>query len=204
MRINSNTSDASYFLFLIPIGSIFTHVRLISIFLTHNCINVIYKLTCPISNAYNKCQQEYIGITTTTLKRRITSHKYNGSIKQHLMDHHSLKIDQEKVENNVKIIDKASNRKQLYIREALLLNSIKPAINIQYKNFSSILRLHCISSNTTRNPCSKQEVNIENTQVIPETRRENVTNTETTPDCIHLHSPSIDSDAIGLFLEPSP
>ena len=54
--------------------------------------SVIYKFTCPTSNAYNKCQQQYNGITTTTLKRQITANKYNSSIKQHFMTDHRIKI----------------------------------------------------------------------------------------------------------------
>ena len=67
-----------------------------------------------------------------TLKRWITAHNYNGSIKQHLVNHHKIKIDQNKkkrIENNIKIIVKMNNRKQIYILEVLVLNSMKPAVN---------------------------------------------------------------------------
>ena len=76
--------------------------------------------------------------------------------------------------------------------EALLLHSIQLAINNQYKNFFNILKLHCISFNTSRNSCSEQNIKIENTIVTSETRIENETNTntETTLDCIYLHPSS--------------
>ena len=46
---------------------------------------------------------------------------------------------------------------------------------------------------------------MENTTVTSETRIaiEATTNTETKPDCIYMHPLSLDSDVIGLSLEPS-
>ena len=70
-------------------------------------------------------------MTTTKLNKRLNSHKYNGGIKQHLLDHHDAKISLNLMESNTIIINKEVNRKHLYIREGLLINKFKPAINTQ-------------------------------------------------------------------------
>ena len=120
--------------------------------------NLIYKFTCPFTHSDHKDHQ-YIGMTTTTLKRRLNSHKYNGGIKQHLLDHHKTKITSNLLEENTNILDKDVDRKHLYIREALIINKFKPAINTQYNNFSSILQLHSnIQTNFQKSPRRKQDI----------------------------------------------
>ena len=128
--------------------------------------NLIYKFTCPFTHSDHKDHQ-YIGMTTTTLKRRLNSHKYNGGIKQHLLDHHKTKITSNLLEENTNILDKDVDRKHLYIREALIINKFKPAINTQYNNFSSILQLHSnIQTNFQKSPRRKQDIETnQNTRV---------------------------------------
>ena len=88
----------------------------------------------------------------------MNSHKYKGGIKQHLLDQHETKITLNLLEENTKIIDKEIDRKHLYIHESLIINKLKPAINTQSNNFSSILQLHCNNqSNFQKNPCRKQD-----------------------------------------------
>ena len=52
--------------------------------------NIIYQFTCPFQHN-NNTDHQYIGMTTTSLNKRLNSHKYNGGIKQHLSDHHNTK-----------------------------------------------------------------------------------------------------------------
>ena len=63
------------------------------------------------------------------------------------------------LENNTTIIDKDTERKRLFIREALLINKLKPAINTQYSSFSNILRVQNYNQN---NPIRKQDIVNEN------------------------------------------
>ena len=140
-----------------------------------NKSNVIYQFNCPLNdpNSNNKCNGKYIGMTSTTLIKRLIAHKYNGSIKQHFKDHHKENLKQQHLENNTSIIDKAKNRRQLFIKEALIINKLNPIINVQYSCFSQVLRLHSGGNNyinKNKGPSSKQEkspltpgnINIEN------------------------------------------
>ena len=64
--------------------------------------NVIYKYTCNLMT----CQSEYIGMTRTTLKKRLDAHYYNGSILKHHEQHYNEKITKENLYKNTKIIEK--------------------------------------------------------------------------------------------------
>ena len=81
-------------------------------------------------------------MTSTTLLKRLIAHKYNGSMKQHLIDHHKEKIKHHYLEENTTIIDKATTRRQLFIKEALIINKKKPSIKKQYSCFSQVIMLH--------------------------------------------------------------
>ena len=118
--------------------------------------NVIYEFKCPLNHGKSENDENevnYIGMTTTKLTKRLNSHKYNGSIKNHLLDYHNKSISKEILENNTKIINKATSRKELYIKEALLIQKNKPIINQQYNSFNEILKLN---PNTYFNSRSKQ------------------------------------------------
>ena len=133
--------------------------------------NIIYQFTCPFQHK-NNTDHQYIGMTTTSLNKRLNSHKYNGGIKQHLFDHHKTKINLDILTSNTKIIDKDEDRKRLYIREALIINKLKPVINTQYNNFSNILKLHNNTQNNfQKHPSRKQDL------VINENMNENITET---------------------------
>ena len=122
--------------------------------------NVIYQFSCPLQepNSNNICNGKYVGMTSTTLLRRLTAHKYNGSIKQHFIDYHNEKIKQHHLEENTSIIDKATNRRQLLIKEALIISKLNPSINIQYSCFSQILQLHSSAIKNNKNSSSKQDM----------------------------------------------
>ena len=101
--------------------------------------NVIYEFNCPFPN----CQSEkYIGMTQNTLSRRLTLHAQSGSICKHFQDRHKAKPNREQLTDNTKIIEKATNRHHLKIKEALLILKRNPSINKQYDNFENILKLH--------------------------------------------------------------
>ena len=55
--------------------------------------NVVYKFQCPLSHGNATSTYNYVGMTTTCLLRRLTSHTYSGSIKEHFLEHHNMKLD---------------------------------------------------------------------------------------------------------------
>ena len=100
---------------------------------------VVYKFSCPLPH----CKaEEYIGLTQTTLSRRLTMHGQNGSIYKHFKDNHNTKPTRDQLTQNTKIIAKANDRYKLAIKEALLILKHSPSINIQFDNFTNILKLH--------------------------------------------------------------
>ena len=65
--------------------------------------HLIYFFNC----SYGECghhNSQYIGMTTTTLNRRLTLHKQEGAIKNHLRDNHNITITREILDNNTKIL----------------------------------------------------------------------------------------------------
>ena len=100
--------------------------------------NLVYSFSCP--HNHNK-PQIYIGQTTTTLNRRLGSHTYNGSIKQHYMNDHDLIPTKTELIDNTKILTHASDKHRLSIKEALLILHCNPIINRQFDNFTHTLKL---------------------------------------------------------------
>ena len=81
-------------------------------------------------------------MTRTTLKKRLDSHYYNGSIYKHYKEFHKEKLTKENLYNNTKIIEKEQEWKRLSIKEALKIIEMTPKLNIQYESFNSILQLY--------------------------------------------------------------
>ena len=93
---------------------------------------------------------KYVGLTQTTLSQRITMHLQSGSIKEHFRLHHNTQVTRQDIANNTTIVARASNRYQLAIKEALIIQNTQPIINRQFNNFSNILKL--LSNHTTSIP----------------------------------------------------
>ena len=83
----------------------------------------------------------YIGLTSTTLSRRLTCHLSSGAPKNHLQLHHGIKISRTFLEDNVKILGHLPNKNKLIIAEALLIEEKRPSIHIQHEEFDKILKL---------------------------------------------------------------
>ena len=101
--------------------------------------NVVYSFQCPLPH----CQAEtYIGLTQTTLSRRLTMHGQDSSIYKHFTSSHGTKPTREQLTENTSIIATATDRYRLLIKEALLIMKRTPSINKQYDNFTNVLKLH--------------------------------------------------------------
>ena len=101
--------------------------------------NLVYKFSCPFPHSK---AEEYIGLTQTTLSRRLTMHGQNGSILKHFMLSHNVKPTRDQLTQNTTIIARANDRYKLAIKEALLILNNAPSLNIQFDNFTNILKLH--------------------------------------------------------------
>ena len=69
--------------------------------------NVIYKFTCPLSHSQ---VVEYVGLTQTSLSRRLTLHGQDGSIYKHFTSTHNKKPTREELAQNTVIIARAPDR----------------------------------------------------------------------------------------------
>ena len=101
--------------------------------------NVVYKFSCPFPH---REAEDYIGLTSTTLERRLARHIHSGSIKSHLEDSHNVKPTKSQLLDNTSILTFANTRQKLFIKEALLISQQAPKINRQYDNFTNVLKLY--------------------------------------------------------------
>ena len=112
----------------------------------------MYEYSCRKCEDQHGKAAQYVGLTQTSLSRRLTYHLSKGSIKEHSMQNHQAIIDRKTFEENTKIIEKDNNRQTLAIKEAIIILTNNPIINKQFDKFDNILRIHhgrpYFSSNT--------------------------------------------------------
>ena len=101
--------------------------------------NVVYEFECPFPHAK---VETYIGMTASTLHRRLESHTRTGSIQHHFSTEHHIKPTISQLLENTKILAKAENRYKLAVSEALLISYYEPTINRQSDHFTNVLKLH--------------------------------------------------------------
>ena len=95
--------------------------------------HVVYRFTCNRVN-FEVLPSTYIGMTTTTLSRRLTFHLSNGAIKQHLLSEHSFTITRKLLVENTDIIDTCKDVRRLPIAEALFIKENAPKLNRQHED----------------------------------------------------------------------
>ena len=158
--------------------------------------NLVYSFSCPYNHSE---QQTYIGQTRTMLSRRMHSHTYSGSIKQHYMTCHNTAPTKLELINNTTILTHADDKVRLSIKEALLILHNNPTINRQFDNFSHTLRLkpnrtinnHLGTQNQTRSNNSVLGTTPPNAIVSPSPTNNNV-QTHIASSNVSLNSPLID------------
>ena len=104
--------------------------------------NLVYEYTCKIGDC-ERLQSSYIGVTQTTLSRRLTMHKGSGAIKDHMERCHNLPLTRDALVNNTKILRTNNDTSRLLITEALLIHAKNPALNKQATGLTRTLKLHC-------------------------------------------------------------
>ena len=94
------------------------------------CTNVVYKFSCPEETCKSP-STDYLGYTTTTLRRRLLAHRNQGAIHQHFVDIHDRKPSLKELIDSTNIIHKESRYGRLLITEAVSIAIQKPSLNIQ-------------------------------------------------------------------------
>ena len=92
--------------------------------------NVVYKFSCPVEDC-RLHNVDYIGATTTSLSRRLTMHLQDGTLKDHMTEHHNTALTRKHLTENTIILKTCSDRTQLMITEALLIREHTPTLNKQ-------------------------------------------------------------------------
>ena len=92
--------------------------------------NVIYKYSCPDEDCLLR-KTDYIGLTTTTLSRRLTMHLRDGAPHDHTTQTHHRHITRKDLTDNTSILTMCNNRRRLHVLEALFIRKEKPRLNKQ-------------------------------------------------------------------------
>jgi hypothetical protein len=102
--------------------------------------NVVYEFKCNTG----ECELQpssYIGMTTTSLSRRLTMHLASGGPKTHMEQHHRQQLTREHLVNNTIIRHRINDFTRLQTVEAILILNEKPIINRQATGIGRTLRL---------------------------------------------------------------
>ena len=101
--------------------------------------NVVYQFYCPHKDC--RLPVSYIGVTTTTLSRRLTVHLRDGAPKEHMQKSHNTALTRKHLTENTLIIASSSNPNRLHILEALYIRERSPQINKQVTSSAATLGL---------------------------------------------------------------
>ena len=93
-------------------------------------VNVVYQHTCTFGDC-SRLPSRYIGVTTTTLSRRMTAHLTDGAIRRHYLSEHGIILKRKHLDENTTILTTDNNIKRLKMTEAVMIYTLKPSINIQ-------------------------------------------------------------------------
>jgi PHD/YefM family antitoxin component YafN of YafNO toxin-antitoxin module len=95
--------------------------------------SVVYEYSCPLGDC--KLQSKYIGMTETTLSRRLTCHLTSGAPKVHTLQVHGEQLTRTMLENNTVILARASDHFRLKFLEAVFILNNRPNLNVQTASF---------------------------------------------------------------------
>ena len=98
----------------------------------HDQTNVVYAFECP----RRECTPftTYVGMTRTTLKRRMTYHRSQGAIYSHFYEKHQDRPTIQELLSNTKVLERASTYHKLLISEAVYIDKLKPSLNKQLQH----------------------------------------------------------------------
>ena len=104
--------------------------------------NVIYQFKCPLGDCISD-NNIYVGLTSTTLSRRLTMHLSDtSSIAQHLKKHSCPTTELRKIlTDNTTILEHQNNKQKLQILEALHIRNTQSALNrINFQSSANVLK----------------------------------------------------------------
>ena len=99
--------------------------------------NVIYRFKCTTGDCVTR-NVYYIGLTTTSLSRRLTMHLQDGGPKTHLHDHHGTRLTRDLLTTNTTILTRQHDKRRLAVAETVFIRDTSPIINTQTKTLTNI------------------------------------------------------------------
>ncbi|KAG0726379.1 hypothetical protein GWK47_036721 [Chionoecetes opilio] len=100
--------------------------------------HVVYRITCKRGICSEVLPYSYIGMTTTTLSRRLTCHLTSGAPKSHLLEKHGITITRTFLEANTAMVEMCADVRRLPISEALYIKYINPKLNVQAHDLQAL------------------------------------------------------------------
>ena len=100
--------------------------------------NVVYKFSCPNEDCRLR-SVDYIGVTTTSLSRRLTMHLADGAPKEHMQQEHNVRITRQTLTQNTEIIASSHDTRKLSVLEALFIHEQAPELNRQVHQTNTLL-----------------------------------------------------------------
>ena len=105
--------------------------------------NVIHKFKCRLGDYISDNNNTYVGLTSTTLSRRLTMHLSDtSSIAQHLKKHSCPTTQPRKIlTDNTTILEHQNNKQKLQILEVLHIRNMQPTLNrINFQTSANVLK----------------------------------------------------------------
>ena len=98
--------------------------------------HVVYKFTCNLGECSSlESKNSYIGLTTITLKKRLSAHRYQGSIFKHFHNKHGVSPNLNYLLESTEILYHESDPFQLHVYEALHIRKFRPTLNENNDDF---------------------------------------------------------------------
>ena len=105
--------------------------------------HVIFQFKCSLGDCISEDNNIYVGLTSTTLSRRLTMHLSDtSSIVQHLRKHSCPTTELRKnLTKDTTILEHQNNKQKLQILEALHIRNIQPKLNrINFETSANVFK----------------------------------------------------------------
>ena len=105
--------------------------------------NVIYQFKCPLGDCISDNNNIYVGLTSTTLSRRLTMLLSDtSSIVQHLKKHSYPTTELRKIlTDSTTILEHQNNKQKLQVLEAIHIRNMQPTLNrIDFQTSANVFK----------------------------------------------------------------
>lgn len=101
--------------------------------------NVVYFFKCKKADCELLPRSGYVGVTTTSMSRRITMHLQAGGPKTHTEKVHGTRLTRHDMTSSMQILAATSDKRRLQVLEAIYIRQLDPSINAQVNAQGTLL-----------------------------------------------------------------